>query len=57
MNSVRLSDSPANDDGSPNGFYAEEICQIMRYAGISGRIKSLGIFHYDSKSDVGSKTC
>lgn len=56
MNSVRLSDSPANDDGSPNGFYSEEICQIMRYAGISGRIKSLGIFHYDSKSDDGSKT-
>ena len=44
MNSVRLSDSTANDDGSPNGFYSEEICQIMRYAGISGRIKSLGIF-------------
>ncbi|MBL6657579.1 MAG: formimidoylglutamase [Flavobacteriales bacterium] len=56
MNSVRLSDSPANDDGSPNGFYSEEICQIMRYAGISGRIKSLGIYHYDSNNDDSSKT-
>jgi len=56
MNSVRLSDSPANDDGSPNGFYSEEICQIMRYAGISGRIKSLGIFHYNSQADEASKT-
>jgi len=56
MNSVRLSDSPANDDGSPNGFYSEEICQIMRYVGISGRIKSLGIYHYHSITDDGSKT-
>lgn len=56
INCVRLSDSPANDDGSPNGFYSEEICQIMRYAGISGRIKSLGIFHYDSIRDENSKT-
>ena len=43
---VRLSDNPSVIDGSPNGFYAEEICQIMRYAGISGRLKSLGIFNY-----------
>ena len=41
-----FSDNPSVIDGSPNGFYAEEACQIMRYAGISGRLKSLGIFNY-----------
>ncbi len=56
LNSVKLSDSPANLDGSPNGFSSEEICQIMRYAGISGRLKSLGIFHFDSKRDYGLKS-
>jgi formiminoglutamase len=51
---VRLSDSPSNTEGSPNGFYSEEICQIMRYAGISGRLKSLGIYNYGSENDSNS---
>jgi arginase family enzyme len=51
MNCVRLSDSPSNTEGSPNGFYAEEACQIMRYAGISGRLKTLGIYNFFNKSD------
>ena len=52
LNSVRLSDSPSNVEGSPNGFYSEEICQIMRYAGISGRLKSCGIYNYNPKNDT-----
>lgn len=56
LNSIRLSESPANAHGSPNGFYAEEICQIMRYSGIGSKLKSLGIYHYDFKRDVESKT-
>ena len=51
MGSVRLSDNPSVINGSPNGFYAEEACQIMRYAGISGRLKSLGIFNYADFDD------
>ena len=46
LGSVRLSDNPSVIDGSPNGFYSEEICQVMRYIGISGRTKSLGLFNY-----------
>ena len=48
---VRLSDNPSVLKSSPNGFYAEEICQIMRYAGISGRLKSFGIFNYVNFED------
>ena len=52
LGSVRISDNPSVIKGSPNGFYAEEVCQIMRYAGISGRLKSLGVFNYfDFKDD------
>tara|TARA_B100000886_G_scaffold271217_1_gene195193 strand:- start:12016 stop:13176 length:1161 start_codon:yes stop_codon:yes gene_type:complete len=51
MECVRISDNPSVLNGSPNGFYAEEICQIMRYAGISGRLKSLGIFNYVNFDD------
>ena len=46
MGCIRVSDNPSVIKSSPNGFYAEEVCQIMRYAGISGRLKSLGIFNY-----------
>ena len=34
LSSVRLSDAPATYEGSPNGFYGEEMCQILRYAGL-----------------------
>jgi hypothetical protein len=56
MNAIRMSDSPSNNDGSPNGFYSEEICQIMRYAGISGRLRSLGIYHYNKNLDSGMQS-
>ena len=31
---------------NPNGFYAEQICQIARYAGISDKVSCAGIFNY-----------
>ena len=52
MGCVRLSDNPSVISGSPNGFSSEEACQIMRYAGISGRLKSLGIFNYVRSEDT-----
>jgi len=56
MNAIRMSDNPSNVESSPNGFYSEEICQIMRYAGISGRLRSLGIYHYNKKLDTRSQS-
>jgi arginase family enzyme len=40
LNSLRLSDAPGTSNKSPNGLYAEEACQIIRYAGLSNRISS-----------------
>jgi formiminoglutamase len=31
---------------SPNGFYADQMCQITKYAGISDKLTSFGIFNY-----------
>jgi formiminoglutamase len=31
---------------SPNGFYADQMCQISKYAGISDKLTSFGIFNY-----------
>jgi formiminoglutamase len=42
--------APANAT-SPNGFNGEEACVLMRYAGMSPNINSIGIFGYDAQHD------
>ncbi|WP_373055714.1 formimidoylglutamase [Zunongwangia sp. H14] len=34
---------------SPNGFDGKEICSLARYAGISDKVSSFGIYEYDSR--------
>lgn len=41
--------------GNPNGFYAEQICQIARYAGMSDKVSSFGIFNYYNITEVSNK--
>ncbi|HTD93145.1 MAG TPA: formimidoylglutamase [Chitinophagaceae bacterium] len=36
---------------SPNGFNGEEACVLMRYAGMSGNVNSIGIYGYDAQHD------
>ena len=36
---------------SPNGFDGKEICAISRYAGISNKVSSFGIFEYKSSNE------
>jgi formiminoglutamase len=43
LNSIRYSDFMC-ENNSPNGFYAEQICQIAKYAGISDKLSSFGVF-------------
>jgi len=56
ISSVRLSDAPGQNDGSPNGFYGEEICQIARYSGTSNMVSSLSIYNFDCKLDQNRQT-
>lgn len=56
IGSVRQSDAPANNNVSPNGFYGEEICAIARYAGISDKVSSFGIYEYNAKYDQNYQT-
>ena len=56
MGAVRQSEAPANNNASPNGFYGEEICAIARYAGISDKVSSFGIYEYNSKFDNNYQT-
>ncbi|MEX1188987.1 MAG: arginase [Bacteroidia bacterium] len=42
--SIRGSDFSASSESEPNGLYAEEACRLMRYAGLSNKLSSVGIF-------------
>jgi len=59
INSVRFSELGLDrEDASPNGLYGEQICQIMRYAGISDKVSCAGIFDYNpifNESKFGAK--
>ncbi|MBT3741927.1 MAG: formimidoylglutamase [Polaribacter sp.] len=56
IGAIRQSEAPANNNASPNGFYGEEICAISRYAGISDKVTSFGIYEYNSKYDNNHQT-
>ena len=42
--------APANTL-SPNGLNGEEACVLMRYAGMSPNVNSIGIYGYDARND------
>ncbi|MDN3492849.1 formimidoylglutamase [Winogradskyella bathintestinalis] len=52
LKSVRAAEVSDNQKYSPNGFSGKEICAISRYAGISNKVSSFGIYEYSaSKND------
>jgi arginase family enzyme len=56
IGSIRQSEAPANNNCSPNGFYGEEICAISRYAGISDKVTSFGVYEYNPRYDSNKQT-
>ena len=44
LDSIRSSDYEA-EEGLPNGFFAHQLCQVAKYAGISDKLAVLGIFN------------
>ena len=43
------------NDAIPNGFNSQQICQIAKYAGISDKSTTFGIFNYSNVNDVSDK--
>ena len=56
MAAVRSSDSLGNADATPNGIFAEDFCQIARYAGASNQVDTFGIYGVNPKLDVRNQT-
>jgi len=54
--SVRASDAPGVRNASPNGFTGEEVCRMARYAGLSYKLTSIGLFEYNPHYDINSRT-
>ena len=48
LNSVKSSDSGNFISFAPNGFNGKEICVLARYAGISDKVSSFGVFNHSS---------
>jgi len=51
LNVIKSSEVSENQRMSPNGLDGKEICAISRYAGISNKVTSLGIFEYKSSKE------
>mgnify|MGYP002711959849 FL=1 len=56
LSAVKNADAPANQNAEPNGFSGAEICAIARYAGISDKVSSFGIYEYNAKYDIKNST-
>jgi arginase family enzyme len=51
ISAVKYSEAPGTNKVIPNGLRSEEACQLARYAGLSTRIKSFGLFGYVPEND------
>ena len=50
ISAIKYSDSPASTE-SPNGFSGEEACILARFAGLSNKLNSFGIYGYLPQQD------
>ena len=57
FSAVRHADAPGQAIASPNGFNAEDICQIARYSGFGENLKALGLFDISPINDNNLTTC
>lgn len=51
LSAVKQADSPASIGASPNGIYAEDLCQLAMYSGISDRTSCFGIYGLNGATD------
>ncbi|MFO0322648.1 MAG: formimidoylglutamase [Bacteroidota bacterium] len=56
ISAIKHADAPASPHVSPNGFYSEEACQMMRYAGMNDKLTSVGIYEINPEFDINGKT-
>lgn len=56
LSALKQAEAPGNQFHSPNGFTGEEACAIARYAGISDKVSSFGIYECNPNFDEDGRT-
>ncbi len=56
LSSLKYVYAPAAADAGPNGLNGEDACSIMRYAGMSDYVSSLGLYGYCYQKDKDQQT-
>lgn len=51
VNSIKGSEFSGYAKPNPNGFLSDEICRISRYAGLSDKLSSFGLYNYNPVHD------
>jgi len=52
LSALKAAEAPGAASPSPSGFSVEEACQITRYAGMSDKLKTFGIYGYQKDKDA-----
>ena len=50
--SIKCGETDTSVYPNANGFYAEQICQIAKYGGISDKLSCFGVFNVDSRQNA-----
>ena len=53
---IKQSDAPGTSCPSPNGLESHHVCILSRYAGMSDRVSSFGVFELDDSRDPNDQT-
>lgn len=56
LGALKQCEAPGVQDPTPSGFYSEEACQLCRYAGMSDKLTSFGIFGFHQNQDQNRQT-
>ena len=50
LSCIRKSEFNGSFDAGPNGLFGNEICQLMKYAGISDKLSSVGLYNFQNNA-------
>lgn len=56
LSAIRRADAPGTTRPGPNGLAGDEVCQLMRYAGVSEKVSSMALYELDPDRDVEGAT-
>jgi formiminoglutamase len=56
MGAIRAADACGNINAGPNGFYGEDACRIVRYAGMNDKLTSIGFYEFNPAYDRNGQT-